>query len=385
MLSDRGMVTRAAALALKSGGRVQIKCLSSRADLNGKLATLLHFSSESGRWGVRCDGSWERVLLKTANLIPVTAAPLMTELLDSADLWFLISRFMTIKSALRAEMSCTLLLHHLRSQQTKIELPRAPQSVIRRMLSGTVQIFEGRYPALKVLDAAKTCDGATIELMKNLTLLATRVHENEVKGAAPIKAFQTLRLSTSAATRAPIAFRLEFEMLTKIKTLPPLADLPHDLAVYVAAAAKYGAGADSTCTVRVTQNDVSNKAHYFGAVVSTPGGTEFDVQWRDGDAGADPVMLEDMFIKEHHKNPNESESDDFTAAFSEREMAAWLEKLKHKNLGFLVGALGNATTLDGIAARGAAGQRSGTGLSISASAIKIAKRGADFADLERGL
>ena len=61
-----------ALLALKSGGRVQIKCLSSRADLNGKLATLLHFSSESGRWGVRCDRSWERVLLKTANLIPVT-------------------------------------------------------------------------------------------------------------------------------------------------------------------------------------------------------------------------------------------------------------------------------------------------------------------------
>lgn len=114
----------------------------------------------------------------------------------------------------------------------------------------------------------------------------------------------------------------------------------------------------------------------YTLTVSTPGGTEFDVQWRDGDAGADPVMLEDMFIKEHHKNPNESESDDFMAAFSEREMAAWLEKLKHKNLGFLVGALGNATTLDGIAAREAAGQRSGTGLSISASAIKISKQSA---------
>ena len=54
---------------LVCGQRAQITGLSGRSDLNGKFGTVLDYVAESGRWGMRIEGSGEGVRLKPANII----------------------------------------------------------------------------------------------------------------------------------------------------------------------------------------------------------------------------------------------------------------------------------------------------------------------------
>jgi len=84
--------------------------------------------------------------------------------------------------------------------------------------------------------------------------------------------------------------------VTRGVTIEPA--LTPDVMAFLAAGNAYGMRGDTTeVKFKVESESLTNKAHYYSPVrATTPGGSEFEIFWKDRSSNMDPVWLQECFV-----------------------------------------------------------------------------------------
>jgi hypothetical protein len=270
-----------------------------------------------------------------------------------------------------AENTNKLFLKNLRRSRTALKLPKMYacrfNGVIvegrysSKLYAALLCELVDRYPNLRVLDATVIWEGRLS--YGSDTDVIDDVMFNLIRDIDLAPALERVIVKPHCAT----IVRYMLECVRGVAVDPPLS---HDVMAFLAAGNAYGYGANTKVKFTVENEELTNKAHYYAPVrATTPGGSEFEIFYKERGAGLDPVDMEESFAIKHPESaawgPDGDDLDwehpEFVAYCDDMEdemLKGWADDLAHVPFALLLAA--------------------DSGCDNGCCAIKLVKQGDDF-------